>query len=332
MNRIALFAIATAALIPTIASAGFLDRLPFGKDKQIAAEIERMEAREAINEAAWPLLSNPALLAHCDGGRPSYGFSYIGLEGVEMEHKPAYDELGLVPRQIVAVQTGSPAQQAGLLAGDVVLKANGKKLKASYKGDNKLSQIVEDSRDDGDLLTLAIDRAGREITLIIEPVKACDFEAVVGGALGAGGGHTLPRKVRDRAIMVDIALYRLVSTDSAALRSVVVHELAHQFQGHIKARATKAGIGRGLDTVLGMGGIATGGALGMAGGISFKASEELEADSAALSLMDDLGLPRSDYVSLVHRIGSEQPDLMATVVGSHPINADRLAALPEGEG
>lgn len=317
-----------------VVNAGLLDRIPFGKKKQIEAELARMEARATINAVAWPLLKHPALIERCEGGRASYGFSHAALEGYEVEGEPEYEDLGFVPRQILAVQEDSPAQAAGLMKGDVILKFNGKKLKDHWKGDRKLNELIEEARDDGDTLKLDIERDGAELSLTIEPIKACDFEAVVGGSLGMGGGHTMPGSVRNRVITVDIELYRLVANDTAALQSVVVHELAHHFQGHIKARALKAGIGRGLDTVLGMaGGVSTGGALGMAGGIAFKPSEEREADVMALALIDELGLQRTDYVALVHKIGTERPDLLASVIGAHPVNEERLAALPkEGEG
>lgn len=314
--------------------AGLLDRLPFGKKAEmLAAEVERNDARLAINAVAWPLLTHDALLERCEGGRAAYGFARIGVEGIDMERKPAYDELGVAPRQILAVYDGSPAAHAGLRAGDVVTRFNGKRLKDGLKGDNKFTDLLEDARDDAEPIILDIEREGRALTLTIAPAMACDFEAIVGGALGLGGGHTLPRALRNRAITVDIALFRLVADDRDGIEAVILHELAHHFAGHIRSRALVSGIGRGLDVALGaVGGIATGGALGVAGGISFKASEEREADSLVLTLAADLGRDPSVYTALVRRVGAEQPELLASFVGAHPIDGDRLAALPSTEG
>ena len=322
-----------ALLCAGAAEAGLLDRLTGDRDAQLAALREADTARHALNAAAWPLLTNAALVERCDGGRGTYGFTINGVEGIDIPRSADYAAMGTAPRAVLAVQRGSPAEQAGLRVGDVIIRIDGKRLRDSAKGDNVLNQRLADARDDARVIELHIERDGAAHALTITPTVACDFEAIVGASFGLAGSHSLPRKLRNRAFTVDMAVFRLLADDAPALQAVIIHELAHHLEGHVRARGLAVGVARGVDMALGaVAGFGTGGALATAGGIAFKASEEREADAAALELCGHLGLDPAVYTHVVQRLGTERPDLLASFVGAHPIDSERLSALPGGEG
>ncbi|GIX34977.1 MAG: hypothetical protein KatS3mg126_0756 [Lysobacteraceae bacterium] len=335
--RVASRLMAMLVLLPALAQAGVLDRLVLNKDKQLQMEREAAAARARINAVAWPLLTHPNLLAQCEGGRPAYGFRHRGTEGYELERKQDQDleAMGWVPRQVLEVYPGSPAEAAGLQVGDVIVGFDGRRIrKNSYKGDNRITELLAEAREEGRAIELEVERSGARQVLRIEPVRVCDFEAILGGTAGIAGAHDLPRKLRARAIMVDIGLYRLVAEDEALLQAVIVHELAHQFLDHYKVRGMAGTAARVTGTAMeyaGMGGT-PGLLLKLGTRVAFKAGEEREADLKALELMRSLDLNPEVYVAFVHRLAEARPDLVASGVGAHPVNEERLAALRAGGG
>jgi membrane-associated protease RseP (regulator of RpoE activity) len=102
-----------------------------------------------------------------------------------------------VPVRIGSVQAGSPADQAGLLPGDVVVSADGRPV----LGDTGLIAAVRSAAGRGEPLALVVDRAGATLALAVRPVDmhgrqrigaglqpvASGVLPVVGGALAAAG-------------------------------------------------------------------------------------------------------------------------------------------------
>lgn len=90
---------------------------------------------------------------------------YIGITGIEIDEASASEYKLKVGIYIKSVEDFSPAEKAGLKAGDVITKADGK----SVKNVDELNEI-KNSHQIGDTMTLVINRNGqdKEVTVTLE--------------------------------------------------------------------------------------------------------------------------------------------------------------------
>ena len=90
---------------------------------------------------------------------------YIGITGIEIDEASASKYKLKVGIYIKSVEDFSPAEKAGLKAGDVITKADGK----SVKNVDELNEI-KNSHQIGDTMTLVINRNGqdKEVTVTLE--------------------------------------------------------------------------------------------------------------------------------------------------------------------
>ena len=97
---------------------------------------------------------------------PYMGVSYVPLNPAIAAYLGIQETQGVV---IASVVSGSPADQAGLKANDVITKVDGQTL----KGDSDLAQIINDHKP-GDTLTLTVVRGTQNLQL---KVKLADMPA-----------------------------------------------------------------------------------------------------------------------------------------------------------
>ncbi len=177
---------------------------------------------------------------------------------------------------VIAVVTGSPAAQAGIMVGDQVLRLNGKPVPArhtqrwidKFLAGNGMTPVTVDLRRDG------VDR-----TLTVSPVMACAIPiryVVTDSANASTNGEK---------IFINSAIVALAKTDDQ-LAVVIAHELAHANLGHVQKQAINAFIGQMggalVDGGFLLGGIYTRGTFtrhfGRAGALAYSVEFEREAD------------------------------------------------------
>ena len=90
---------------------------------------------------------------------------YIGISGIDLDDSTAKRYNLVLGVYVKTVQDFSPAEKAGLLSGDVIIKADGKDIKTM----DELNEI-KNSHQIGDTITLKINRSGQEkdITVTLE--------------------------------------------------------------------------------------------------------------------------------------------------------------------
>jgi S1-C subfamily serine protease len=97
------------------------------------------------------------------GMTPSIGISGENLNGQLGTYFGAPDGEGVLVRE---VQTGSPAEKAGLKAGDVITKVAGDRVKTLGELQSKLREKREDKT-----VQITVVRRGSETNITVEPNK-----------------------------------------------------------------------------------------------------------------------------------------------------------------
>lgn len=172
---------------------------------------------------AKPILTENAEL--CPRVRPYYGiithseksYSKHILEDVQ-------SEFGLTETDIVLhIIPNSPAEQAGLKAGDILLGEDGDPISAQAL---RKMDIGDDGRQN-----VTISREGNTQSLVIETVPACNY------SLGLRSTNTVNAFATGRSIAVTTGMMDFVKTDEE-LAAIIGHELAHNTLGHIRKITT----------------------------------------------------------------------------------------------
>lgn len=181
----------------------------------------RLKQLEKVNDIGYRLISDMPQeeIKVTKGPQP-----YLGMYASETDKylKQLYrlnTDKGLV---VIAVIAGSPAEQAGISAGDVLVSVDDKKV-TSVRDFNQYSRRLNI----GDLIKLQILRDGfrREIFLTVGsipinvPIVMVDVQEV-----NAAAGSN--------AIYVTYGLMNFVKTDDE-IAAVLAHELAHFVRGHV---------------------------------------------------------------------------------------------------
>lgn len=137
-------------LIPAGGFCGF-----YGEDD--ASGKDREDPRSLNNQAAWKRLITIAA-----GPVMNFVLAFVvGLGFFFGYGLPVAD--GTLISQVTEVSAASPAESAGMLAGDIILSVNGE----TVNGD--LSDYVNRYKEDGDALSVTVLRGEEEITLQVRP-------------------------------------------------------------------------------------------------------------------------------------------------------------------
>ena len=191
--------------------------------------LTRQDVRVA--EVAWRLaLANADL---CPVNRPRAGWTLQSASQYGGELRPLaegrYGLDGDLPG-ILAVPAGSPAADAGLRPGDLILSVNGRTLQrgegaaGSYDGLAANTAVLDQALTGGPV-ELQVRRDGTERTVPLHPVQACAYptQVEVTGTLGG--------RADGRHIFISDGMANLAPTDDQ-LAFVLAHELAHAVLEH----------------------------------------------------------------------------------------------------
>jgi len=276
---------------------------------------------ERLQRVSWSLLLRNVELC---GDRQAYGL------GLQLATRDAYPEAlreGSVgadlherPRVIFVAQ-GGPADLAGIRVGDMLQAVNG--LDAGTR--KELREAVKELKP-GEKVSLAVKRAGDsgqggEVTEhILTPVKSCNYPVslMITAELNAFADG--------KRIVVYSGMMKFLPSDDD-LAAIIGHELAHNTQGHRRAKTVNAILGRllvdlpaavfgGISTDLG----------GYAGSMAFSQAFEHEADYVGMYYTARAGYDIGDVASVWRRIAREYPQSI-TKGYTHPTTAERYVGL-----
>lgn len=229
-------------------------------------------------------------------------------------------ERGIGSRVVVRhVFEGSPADEAGLLLGDQLIRLNGKRVPRGEQGASfivgrlKKSWLVDEPN------TVVVDRNGRELTLDIEAENTVYNSIVVTPFLG----EEEPAYSEGKAIY--FSLESLESLEEAELHYVCAYALVQNVMKHARMKGQNELIGGVIDVAAMLYGVNTGGVFGNLGRNAYKAGFLIESDLLALYALASAGIDISGYPAYweerlkdrngqLSRVNQERLDAMSQVI------------------
>jgi hypothetical protein len=298
-------------------------------DEAAAATDEPLEPASA---ADWARAERVALTVFRGGHElcrqqvaPALGFFFASSDSFDpAANVDGFDADDLDERyEVTRVVGGSPAAQAGLQAGDVLVSLGGQPLPQGPGTDGAVRRLSRQMARNGQPLALTIERDGRQRSLTLTPVLACDIDLIVQRS------WEINAYTNGSLIQVRSGLLRFIESDDE-LALVLAHEVGHSIMNH--AAATKitmiggAIVGGMVDAIAGdaegtymRSGIA-------AGSRRNSVAHELQADYVGLYVMARAGYDIGVAAPLWRRMAEYMPD-EASAMPTHPAPPARIAAI-----
>lgn len=269
----------------------------------------------------------------CPHVAPRHGFAAVTPQELPEGYSSAGRSALQLDREhptVIVVADGSPAANAGLAVGDILLAFNGEPI-----------PIGEDARewmvaklDDRSLSRLRVTalRGNRQQLLDIVPVPGCGYPIHL-------RTRSDPNAVTDgRRIVFHSAMLRVARTD-AELAQIVGHELAHITLGHIDKGQSNQIVGAvgGLlvDVALAAVGLDSRGGFtrrfGDAGALAFSVDFEREADYVGAYFVARAGYEPREAEALWRSMAQEDPQSIR-YAGTHPTSAERFVLMQRAIG
>lgn len=224
--------------------------------------------------------------------------------------------LGAYPK-VLATVAGSPADQAGIRAGDEILSIYGVPATNTTETAKRMLETTDPR------MPVHVRRGGQEMTLEVHRVLACAYPVVLrpDRALNAfaDGGK----------IYITRGMMEFAHTDEE-LALVVGHEMAHNAMKHLEAKKANAAGGLLADIALA---VITKGAYNQASfsnaaGQAFSQEFEAEADYVGLYLMAHTSYSIEDAPKFWRRMAAASPaNIRGSMNASHPATPYRMVAL-----
>ncbi len=256
--------------------------------------------------------------------RMAAGFVFETVHSYDEKLRDVATDAGLTESpQVTGIHSGTPAERAGLMVGDVLLELEGYIFPKDEGQSSPWSgKAWKDAHADGEL-ELVVSRNGESVPLNIRLDKICmhPVRLVSDTRVNAyTDGDT---------IFVTGGMMKFSDTDQE-LALVLAHELAHIVQGHVESSQQNAWGGLMIDILISA---ATRGAYGgtVASGVLGRAySQEFEAEADYVGLYI---MARSDYsiegtANIWRRLALENPaGIDRNHASTHPSTPERFLAL-----
>ncbi|MBI5518425.1 MAG: M48 family metalloprotease [Desulfovibrio sp.] len=287
------------------------------KKQQELAVRDYMSKLDRMDRVGWALRS--ANLELC-GDVVSYrlGMSYAVAGDFPKEYREALQGVLKVGDRVTVYQlaAGGPALAAGIQKGDVLLAVGGKPV--ANKKETKAA--MDSALAKGTPVQLTLERAGERREMTVTPAKLCGYDIAL-------KQNTMINAFADgKNITIYTGMMKFVQSDDE-LAAILGHELAHNNQGHIKAKQGNALLGAllldlpvailtGVNPNVG----------GRIGANAYSQEFEAEADYVGLYFTARAGYDISNVPDLWRRMAVENPGAI-TMGSTHPSTSARFVGL-----
>lgn len=292
-----------------------------------ALQIE-IDALRRTQNVLFPLVKAATTLCGSDAAW-SYGFGLAGRDRFKGDLKTAAPLLGYDKQVgVLYVANTSPAGEAGLRAGDVVLSIDGKKVDEDTDAYEDAERKVERQAEKGNPIALEVRRNGEPLQFTLQPVKVCDYKLQI-LRNSISNAATTGWTVYATTGLLDF------TQDDAELASVLSHEIAHSLMSHVKKKLGNQALGMAVDFAVR---VAAGPIGGLVVGVltpgerigagAHSQGFELEADYVGLYIMALAGNQTDGTAMLWRRFAVEYPQVIQGGYWStHPSSPQRMLLL-----
>jgi hypothetical protein len=265
----------------------------------------------------------------------------IGLRMLDPSMAPQAEQRALLKKLyglqthtlIVDVAPNSPAAEAGLRAGDVVLNFG----RASKGIANEYSLRPVSAKE---IQQAFVEASGEPITLLVRretSLERITVRSLLGCPYPINVGYTAEFNALSdgQSIGIGTGVFNVAGDDSE-LAFVVAHELAHNILKHVEKSQGNAAIGGliglTLDIAAAAAGVNTQG-LGwktgaQAGAKAYSQEFERETDYLAIFMLSRAGYDTAKAPLLFRRLSAEYPSMITqNYLATHPSNPERIAAM-----
>jgi len=341
MSRVA---VAVAIAATSILCGCVTPKSQFAASDPVAVQLEAKKQTELYvqarlrDEARLAAITARLITANADlcGERTAghLGMTWWNVDDVAKEYRESASALHRLSNilQVRDVIPGSPAHQAGIAAGDHIVKVAGRDAPtgegAVDKLQERLHERLKDKKTRLQPVEFVLRRNGLAAQAIVTPHLACDFPIRIQTT------DTVNAYADGKQMIVTQGMMRFTESDDE-LAFIVGHELAHNAMGHLDAKntnATMAGAGGLLLEILVVAatGVNTQGAItraaANAGAGAYSADFEREADYVGLYMVARAGFGTDDAPNVWRRMAMRNPGSIAHAK-SHPTTADRFVSL-----
>ncbi len=293
------------------------------KQRAVALKLQFQQSSRLYNVAFHVLAENAELC----GDRIDYkvgGFFYTLDDFADEWRDIVHNEYGVTNEvTVLNLVPKSPAERAGLMSGDKILRINGVALRTGKQATKKLNKVFDDNPE-GEEMTWDIRRGSMEQTISIEPALSCNYpvQLVNHDSLNAwADGDT---------VYVTAGMLRFLENDDE-LALIIGHELAHNTRKHIESKLFNTFFGSLLGSVLSsLTGVDVTNAVAQAGAYAFSQDFETEADYVGVYHAARAGFDVSNASGLWRRIGATHPSAIHLEGSSHPSTAKRYLVVEMG--
>ena len=263
-----------------------------------------------------------------DAASRKIGVSFLTIDAVDKEWRRAYQDIYQLTDRVTIISTteNSPAAEAGLAAGDVIIELFGENIGVGKKGLKKAIKLFEQHSSSN--VSMKLRRGGQILDVEVEPVWVCEYPVIL------TADDAVNAWTDGKSVYMTTGMLRFTDSDDA-LALIIGHEMAHITLGHIGKKKTNAIIGGILGAVVAtattaIAGVPSTGAIddGIAAGAgAFSQAFESEADYVGTFYAARAGYDIAQGVKIWREIAAVHPNSIHLKGSTHPSTARRFLAI-----